>query len=92
MRILGELPQPGLKISVFKTDSRILLKIEDLFLEQTYKFREADGLSTLADVSRMLTDDFLQQVRATFDIMRKTHQATLQAHLQVADEDFPVII
>lgn len=92
MRILGELPQPGFKISVFKTDSRILLKIEDTFLEQTYKFRETEGLANLSDVQKLLTEDFLAAIRATFDQMRAQHSAALQAHLQMEEEDFPTII
>lgn len=92
MRILGELPQEGLKVSVFKTDSRILIKIEDSFLEQTYKFRETDGLSTLSDVRQLLTPEFLAQVRLIFKQMQSQHLQVLQNHLQIEADDLPVII
>ena len=92
MRILGELPKRGLKVSVFKTDSRILVKFEDLYLEQTYKFRESENISTLSDVNALLTDEFMAQVYAIFDQMHKTHRFGLENHIELKEEDFPEII
>lgn len=92
MRILGELPKKGLKVSVFKTDSRILVKFEDLFLEQTYKFRETDNLSNLSHVNELLTDEFMEEVYATFAQMRQTHANALLSRIDLSEEDFPEII
>jgi len=92
MRILGEITDTGYKITVFKTDSRLLVKFEDAFLEQTYKFRESDELQNLSDVRRLLTDEFLQAVRQSFATMHQTHYSALSTHLQVDSEELPTII
>lgn len=92
MRILGELPKKGLKVSVFKTDSRLLVKFEDLFLEQTYKFRETENLANLNDVNALLTDEFMEQVYTIFGQMRQAHAKGLLNRIDLEEEDFPEII
>ncbi len=92
MRILGEITDTAYKITVFKTDSRLLLKFEDAFLEQTYKFRESEELQNMTDIRRLLTADFMQAVQQTFALMYHTHYTALTEHLQVDAEELPTII
>lgn len=42
MRILGSIPHPQFKISVFSWSEKYIVKIEAGHFEQTYKFKEAD--------------------------------------------------
>lgn len=45
MRILGSIPHPVFKISVFGWNEKYLVKLEAGLFEQTYKFNEADFAS-----------------------------------------------
>ena len=87
MRILGHLQDPQLKISFFRHENRLLLKFEDGLLEQTYKFREAEGLSTLQDLERLLDPTFLDQVRQRFALMRTDVQSLMERHFQSNDQE-----
>ncbi len=75
MRIIGHIEHPRLKITVFKMDNRLSLKIEDEYAEETFKFRQQEGLSTLEDVQRLADDSFL----------KATEQRLLQMRRQAAD-------
>lgn len=54
MRIIGYIEHPGMKITVFKTDTRISVKFETGFYEQTYKFPIDVHLQNLDDVKNSL--------------------------------------
>lgn len=75
MRIIGHIEHPRLKITVFKMDNRLSLKIEDEYAEETFKFRQQEDLSTLEDVQRLADDSFL----------KATEQRLLQMRRQAAD-------
>lgn len=92
MRILGEIPHPRLKITVFKTDTRYSLKLEDGFLEQTYKFREDENVTGFEDIRRLADDRFLQQVSELFTLMGRNHLSTLDRHLPEQPGEFEDII
>lgn len=76
MRIIGHIDHPDWKITVFKMDNRLSVKLETGLYEQTYKFRQGEGMDTLADVSALLDQDFLAAAERHFASM---HQARLSA-------------
>ncbi len=92
MRILGEIAHPAYKITVFKHDQRVLLKIEHGLLEQTYKFRESDDINKIEHVSPLLTEAFLESVTDTFRTMHGAISESLTRYFQEQDEEFPTII
>jgi hypothetical protein len=50
MRIIGNIDHPELKITIFKNDNRISVKLESGLYEQTYKFRDGEGIENAEDV------------------------------------------
>ncbi|MBR9921723.1 MAG: hypothetical protein GYB31_12865 [Bacteroidetes bacterium] len=72
MRILGEIDHPRLKITVFKMDDKLSLKLEDGLFEQTYKFRKGEeGASNMQDMQRFCNPGFLRSAEAIFRAMRE---------------------
>ncbi|MEK7256255.1 MAG: hypothetical protein AAB316_15995 [Bacteroidota bacterium] len=62
MRIIGSIPHPTLKITVFKMDNRLSIKFEAGMYEQTYKFRESTDLQDFAGAQRLVDEPFLRFV------------------------------
>ncbi len=93
MRIVGEVPHPRLKITIFKNEGKFSVKCESGLLEQIYKFRDDDRLAIADDVKKMVDDSFIQKME---DILRGMYEAkmdTMQRHLTQPDEEtFEVIV
>ena len=47
MRIIGHIPHPVMKITVFVMDMKFAVKLEIGLMEQTYKLRESDQIKGL---------------------------------------------
>ena len=67
MRIIGSFPHDFYKITAFAWNSKILIKIEDGLLEQTYKYPEYE--LTAKEIPEMLNEEFLKKVDAIFQTM-----------------------
>ncbi len=78
MRIIGHIPHPTLKITVFRMDNRLSVKFETGFFEQTYKFREQEGLQDFQDVARLVGESLLSRVILQFRDMQEIREAFLQ--------------
>lgn len=76
MRIIGTIPHPTLRISVFKNDNRLSVKFENPQYEITYKLGEDERFRTADDVAAWIDAPLLEQVEMTF---RQMHQARLEA-------------
>lgn len=76
MRIIGSLDHPTFKITVFKMDNRLSLKIENAQYEQTYKLGDDDRFGNLDAVNMLADPEFLKQVQAIFNQM---HRSRLEA-------------
>lgn len=85
MRVIGEVPHPKYKITVFSMNERLSVKIEDKLLEQIYKFRDGTAINNTTDVADLLDDAFMQKVAVTFQQMGETYFQALEA--KSADED-----
>lgn len=93
MRILGYLDHPVLKITVFKTDTRLSIKFENGDFEQTYKFRPTEQANSLKEINRLLDDSFLEQIMQRFEQMKQDFNGSFGRNLSPPEEDeFPSII
>ena len=68
MRVVGEIPHPTLKITIFHWNNRFLIKLEDGLLEQTFKVNEFD-ISSEEDIKSILNESFLQKAQKRFEEM-----------------------
>lgn len=71
MRIIGYIDHPSLKITVFDTESRMIIKFENAHFEQNYKIRKGDNLKNLQQLTQLVDELFLEQVYANFNGMGK---------------------
>lgn len=71
MRVLGEIPHPECKITLFAWNNRYLVKFERGLLEQTFKINEYD-LASEADLHVLVDDQFVQQALKRFEEMEKS--------------------
>jgi len=76
MRIIGHIEHPILKITVFKMDNRLSVKLEDGMYEQTYKFRMDDRIQHMADIRQIVDDEF---IRTAEKFMGNMHDLKLDA-------------
>ena len=75
MRVVGEIPHPTLKITIFSWNNRYLIKLEDTVIEQTFKVSAFDVTSE-NDVYKILDTEFLDQAIARFDEMSRALAAS----------------
>jgi hypothetical protein len=81
MRVVAEIPNPDMKITLFSWNGKYLIKLEKGPLEQTYKVDEMDVMGE-ADVRQMLDEVFLNRALARF---RDMHQDLQQAQQRVEE-------
>lgn len=91
MRIIGEIEGKGCKITVFKTDMRLIVKFEDSFYEQIFKFRQSDELQGFEDIQRMIDDAFVNEVQQRFEQMRQSTLQLWQRFMPVPEEEEEII-
>jgi hypothetical protein len=73
MRVVAEIPNPDMKITLFSWNGKYLIKMEKGPLEQTYKVDEMEVMGE-GDVRQMLDDTFLGRALARFQDMRQDLQ------------------
>lgn len=71
MRIVGEIPHPHIKITIFNWNNRYLIKLEDAVIEQTFKVSQFDVTSE-QDIYKILDGEFLKQAEARFTEMSQS--------------------
>ncbi|MBS1682775.1 MAG: hypothetical protein JST48_13770 [Bacteroidetes bacterium] len=76
MRIVAEIPNPEIKITVFHWNNRYLIKLEAGFFEQTFKLQEYD-VATEEDVKKMVTDQFISDALLRFNQMAESLNRSL---------------
>ena len=60
MRIVGEIPHPECKITLLSWNNRYLIKVEQGFLEQTFKINQFDILQE-SDLIKLIDEQFVQE-------------------------------
>ncbi len=73
MRVVGEIPHPEMKITIFHWNNRYLIKLEWGPFEQTFKIEEYD-LTAEAEVNEIVNALFLNEAQARFAEMAKSLQ------------------
>ena len=91
MRVVGHIPHPRLKITLFRMDNKWAIKLEDGLLEQTYKFREQEGLTSVDDVKALVDAGFLARVEHLLAEMQALRDS-LQPPGPSGPESFPEIL
>jgi hypothetical protein len=71
MRVVGEIPHPELKITIFHWNNRYLIKLEAGPFEQTFKIEEYD-LSSEEEIKSIVNEEFIQQSINRFNDMAKS--------------------
>ncbi|MBX2965907.1 MAG: hypothetical protein KF845_07155 [Cyclobacteriaceae bacterium] len=69
MRIIGEIPHPSCKITLFSWNNRYLIKLEQGLFEQTYKINQFD-LSSEGDLSQIVSHEFIANALDIFNTMQ----------------------
>ena len=93
MRIIGYIEHPNMKISIFKMDLRLSVKFESGLLEQTYKFRQQDGLDNLRDVQQLVDTEFIEGVAERFRKMEEIKREATERRLSgKVNDEFDEII
>lgn len=71
MRIIGEIPHPEIKITLFSWNNRYLIKLERDLLEQTYKINQFD-LAEESDLQKVVSPTFIQEALDCFESMESS--------------------
>jgi hypothetical protein len=72
MRIIGEIPNQEIKITIFYMNQKYLLKFEKNGLEQTYKISEFDyTVQSVEDIKKIATEVLIHRVLIIFAEMQK---------------------
>jgi hypothetical protein len=77
MRVVGEIPHPHCKITLFAWNNRYLVKIEQGLMEQTFKLNEYD-VDSEADIQKIVDTVFVEEALTRFDDMRRSLGQALQ--------------
>jgi hypothetical protein len=71
MRIVGTIPHPVVKITVFYFNERYTVKLEMGLMEQAFKIRESDEIDSFQKVATLITDEFINNSIERFQDMSK---------------------
>lgn len=88
MRIIGNIDHPYLKITVFKMDNRLSIKLESGMYEETVKFRDGEGVDDLEGAVRFLDAAFLSGVEERLRSLHRDKLHTLTRLRQLEDPGF----
>lgn len=77
MRVVGEIPHPSCKITIFSWNGKYLIKLERGLIEQTFKVSEMD-VTGEADIQAVLNEAFMQKALARFDEMEDALMKALE--------------
>ena len=77
MRVVGEIPHPQYKITVFAWNNRYLIKLEQGMLEQTFKVNEYD-VTGEAEVFALVDEAFIKEAAERFVQMGESLQRAMQ--------------
>lgn len=76
MRIIGEIPHPHCKITLFAWNNRYLIKLERGLLEQTYKINQFD-VAQEGELITLTDSHFIQSALACFDAMENNLEGAM---------------
>lgn len=77
MRVVKELIQEEVRISIFSWNNKYILKFELGPMEQTFKLSEMDVLEE-SDLDSFLVGEFFEKVKQRFDEMGNSFRSQLE--------------
>jgi hypothetical protein len=77
MRVVGEIPHPEIRITLFHWNNRYLIKLEAGPFEQTFKLQEFD-VSSEDELKQIVNETFLKQAIERFNDMSASLQQATQ--------------
>lgn len=77
MRVVKELIQEEVRVSIFSWNNKYILKFELGPMEQTFKLSETDVLEE-SELETFLEGDFFEKVKLRFDEMGKSFRSQLE--------------
>ncbi len=77
MRIIGEIPHPHLKITLFGWNNKYIIKLDRAGFEQTFKIAEFDLINE-DQLHQLIDDTFLKDAILRFEEMEKSLFQALQ--------------
>ena len=78
MRIVGEIPHPACKITLYSWNNRYLIKFETGLLEQTYKINQFD-INKEADLNQIVNETFVAETLKRFESMESSLRSRLSS-------------
>ncbi len=79
MRIIGEIPHPDCKISIFYMNQKYILKFERGNFEQSFKISEFDFLiKSIEDIKTIVDIIFIEKVNKRFQEMNAQFNEALK--------------
>ena len=87
MRIIGDIPHPSLKITVFKMDNRITVKFENAQFEQSYKFNITNQLGQMEDVKKLIDEKFIAGVLENLKHQASTKAQAMDRFIEFDEEE-----
>ena len=79
MRVVGEIPHPQCKITLFAWNNRYLIKLENGLLEQTFKINQYDVADERA-LPSIIDEIFLKECLVRFDAMSESLGQAMERH------------
>lgn len=81
MRIVGDIPHPTLKITLFLHDSKYSVKFESGLYEMTYKFRSGDAIDSVEAIKAIVDAQFIAEVMEALPKMHLQKSAGIRRWL-----------
>ncbi len=95
MRVIGYLPHPMMKITVFETSDRFPVQFEDAYHSISCKFRKGEALASFADLRAHIDLPFCEAIWAQLQQIQLEEQALWARHSSKPTDDsadLPLII
>ncbi len=94
MRIVGSIDHPEWKITIFRNDNRLSVKFESGLVEQTFKFRDGEGIDQVDDVHRLVDERFLMDIASLMQQMQLARHSALRRRIEnnPPEDAFEVIV
>lgn len=77
MRIVGQIPHPDLRITVFQMNDKFIVKLEAGPMEQTFKF-DQQKYPGFEAVKKLIDAEFLRKAHARFNEMFLEMKASME--------------
>ena len=68
MRILGNIPHPDIRITVFSMNEKYVIKFEAGLMEQVFKIDQSE-IAGIEGIQKMLDQEFMQKILDRFNEM-----------------------